>query len=116
MKILLTLPLLFAPISSWANVNFMNQCVEVWEGQKTSDPAYSTFKGLFDAIPTPTKTCQSIEQPLKNIKELSLSDLGLTDLSPLSGITSLESLDISQNNIADQKLIEISCPYTLFWS
>ena len=24
MKILLTLPLLFAPISSWANVNFMS--------------------------------------------------------------------------------------------
>ena len=58
-----------------------------------------TVKAIF--AKTMAEDCETANARLLSIKSLSLSERGLTDLTPLAGLPKLMNLDISKNPVSE---------------
>ncbi len=74
-----------------------------WCQQKNSVPAATKLTIDLLLKQAGTKNCKLADAKISSLNELNLSERGISDLKPLSGLTKLTNLSLYNNKIRDLK-------------
>jgi internalin A len=99
----LTLLLQALPSSAIATQQSKPKTFTQWCQQRSSVPAATKLTIDLLLKKAGTKNCELANSKLNTLTELNLSEGGISDLKPLSGLTELTNLDLGSNKISDLK-------------